>query len=191
MVITLICWVLNYKTLTGGDQISAEVKYIPNFLSFVKYAKMIFSANKIPNTTDDSDAFYRRWLLVNFPNVFEGDEADTDLLEKITTAEELSGIFNWAIAGSRRLLKRGGFEYREIEKVRDQYQRMASSLHAFVEDCIEVDAHGWITKEDFYNHYVDYCKSNNLPVTAKIVVGRELPEHVCVVGGESEPSRGG
>jgi phage/plasmid primase, P4 family, C-terminal domain len=179
-----------FKTLTGGDQISAEVKYSPNFLNFVNYAKMIFSTNKIPETSDESDAFYRRWLLVNFPNVFEGDEADTDLLEKITTAEELSGIFNWAIAGSRRLLKRGGFEYRETEKVRDQYQRMASSLHAFVEDCIEVDAHGWITKEDFYNHYVDYCKSNNLPVTAKIVVGRELPEHVCVVGGRKRTERG-
>ena len=97
---------------------------------------------------------------------------------------------NWSIAGFKRLLKRGGFEYRETDKVRGQYQRMASPLYAFVEDCIEVDSQKWISKEDFYNKFVDYCKSNNLPVSSKIVVGRELPEHIHVVGERMRTAQG-
>jgi len=180
-----------FKVITGGDQISAEVKYSINFQNFVNYAKMIFSANKIPETSDESDAFFRRWLLINFPNKFEGEEADTLLAKKLTTAEELSGIFNWAIVGSRRLIKRGGFEHYETDKVRVEYRRMSSSLLAFVEDCVEVaGGEEWVSKEEFYNAYIGYCKAEGLPTKAKSVVGRELPEHVTVQGGKKRTEQG-
>jgi len=169
-----------FKALTGGDQVSADVKFNKNYKTFVNYAKLIFSANKIPECGDESDAFYRRWLLINFSNVFE-ENADRHLLEKLTTTEELSGIFNWSIEGAKRLLKRGGFEYRETEKVKEQYQRMASSLRAFVKDCVEAsDENEWISKEDFYNAYISYYRAQMLPWKAKVVVSRELSEHVSV-----------
>jgi len=181
-----------FKIVTGGDQIEAERKYRQEPVKFVNYAKMIFSANKIPETSDESDAFFRRWLLINFPNKFEGDEADTDLHEKITTAEELSGIFNWALIGLRRLLDRGGFEYIETAKVSEQYRRMSSSLLAFVEDCVEEVAGGeeWVSKEEFYNAYIGYCKAEGLPTKAKNVVGRELAEHVNVQGSTKRTHQG-
>ena len=181
-----------FKMLTGGDQIEAERKYSQEPVTFVNYAKMIFSANKIPETSDESDAFFRRWLLVNFPNKFEGDEADTFLGMKITTVEELSGIFNWTIVGCRRLIKRGGFEHRETEKVSEQYRRMSSSLLAFVEDCVEEVAgdEEWVSKEEFYNAYIGYCKAEGLPTIAKNVVGRELAEHVHVQGSTKRTEEG-
>ena len=92
----------------------------------------------------------------------------------------MSGIFNWALIGLRRLLNRGGFEFKETEKVRDKYQRMASPLYAFVKDCIEVDSDGWISKENFYNAYADYCRAKNLPTSDKSVVGKELPAYIHV-----------
>jgi Predicted ATPase len=156
------------------------VKYSTKFINFTNYAKFIFSTNKIPETLDDSDAFFRRWILINFPNKFEGNTDDALLGKKITTAEELSGIFNWALVGAKRLLARGGFEHRETEKVRNGYQRMASPLYAFVKDCLEVDPEGWISKEGFYNSFVEYCKAENFPVIAKSVVGKRLPEHIHV-----------
>ena len=180
-----------FKMLTGGDQIEAERKFSQETVKFVNYAKMVFSANKIPETSDESDAFFRRWILINFPNKFEGDEADTDLLKKIMTAEELSGIFNWALIGLRRLIKRGGFEHIETEKVSEQYRRMSSSLLAFVEDYVEVaGGEEWVSKEEFYNAYIGYCKAEGLPTKAKNVVGRELPEHVSVQGGAKRTEEG-
>ncbi len=45
------------KKLTGGDRIVTEFKFKAAF-SFKNFAKLIFSANKIPITPDDSDAYF-------------------------------------------------------------------------------------------------------------------------------------
>ena len=46
------------------------------------------------STPDNSDARYRREIPLSFPNQFEGTKDDPDLLKKLSTEEELSGIFN-------------------------------------------------------------------------------------------------
>ncbi len=57
-----------FKALTGGDQISAEMKFKQKRITFTNTTKFAFSCNKIPeNKGDDSDAFWRRWIIVNLP----------------------------------------------------------------------------------------------------------------------------
>jgi putative DNA primase/helicase len=53
------------KKLTGGSYIDAEIKYGGQY-SFKNYAKLVFACNELPKTTDNSDGFYRRWMLVEF-----------------------------------------------------------------------------------------------------------------------------
>ena len=36
----------------------------------IPFAKIIINSNSLPNSLDTSDGFYRRWLIVNFPNEF-------------------------------------------------------------------------------------------------------------------------
>jgi Family of unknown function (DUF5906) len=59
----------NYKehlSKRSGDSIRAQNKFKDPF-SFRNYAKLIFSANKIPESDDDSSyAYYRRWLIIEF-----------------------------------------------------------------------------------------------------------------------------
>ena len=54
----------------------------------------MFSANSVPDSPDTSPAYLRRWLVIPFPNRFEGDKADRNLLDKLTTPEELSGFLS-------------------------------------------------------------------------------------------------
>jgi phage/plasmid-associated DNA primase len=80
------------KKLTGGGPIPAERKFKPPF-RFVNYAKLLFSANEIPQTPDETDAFFARLIIINFPKQFiEGANADPYLFEKISTDKELSGF---------------------------------------------------------------------------------------------------
>ena len=51
----------NFKMLVSGDSITAERKFEHPF-TFRNYAKLIFSANEIPESDDKTDAFYRRWI---------------------------------------------------------------------------------------------------------------------------------
>ena len=68
------------------------------------YAKLWFNANRIPATCDESDAFFRRKVIISFPNRFEGKKDDPDIVKKLTTDEELSGIFNVLMIALRTMV---------------------------------------------------------------------------------------
>ena len=178
-----------FKMLTGGGTISAEKKYKKPF-TFTNYAKLIFTTNKLPETHDKTSAFFRRWIPVNFPNVFEGNKKDTNILDKITTQNELSGLFNWAIIGLKRLMENGCFSHGvSTDEMCVLYEKMSNSLFAFVQDRVVVDVNGFVSKEDFYNTFCEYCKDNGLPIKAKAIVTQELPQSVPSVRGEQKRTK--
>ena len=169
-----------FKTLVGGDMITADKKFKEPF-NFQNYAKLIFSANKLPEAHDDSDAYFRRWIFITFPNKFEGRTADKSLLEKLTTEEELSGLFNWGLEGLERLLENGDFTNTvTTDEMRETYQRLASPIKAFMDDCIVVSPEDYIQKDDLYIAFCEYCKQNSLPIMAKNVFSMKLHEYVRV-----------
>lgn len=169
-----------FKILTGGDTISAEQKF-KDYFNFINHAKLIFSANKLPESKDDTNAFFRRWDFLNFPYTFYGDKCDPKIIEKLTVENEISGLFNWSITGLRRLLKNGCFSNaRTVDEMREKYQRLSSPVASFVMDCIEIRPEKYIIKDDLYTCFVDYCVKNGLPVVAKNVFSMKLHEHVKV-----------
>jgi putative DNA primase/helicase len=87
-----------FRNLTGGDDVRAQEKYKTAF-GFRNKAKMIFSANVLPRSPDDTYAFYSRWILIEFLNTFtvESGTADPDLDSKLQTSEELSSLLNIAL----------------------------------------------------------------------------------------------
>jgi len=170
-----------FKMLTGGDLIGAEKKFGGMF-TFENYAKLIFSANRIPMVDkDDSMAFFRRWLIINFPNTFNGATANKNLLDKLTTPEELSGLLNLAIKGLKRLMDNGGFsDDRSVAQIREQYIRMSDSVHAFVLDKIEVSPEDFVEKKELYGAYCEYCRNENLPVISDQTFFKRLCQHVRI-----------
>jgi len=97
-----------FKALVSGDTIDAERKYGQPF-SFRPFARLFFSANRMPVASDASFAYHRRWIILPFPNRFEGKRCDPDLLERLTAPSELSYLLNRAVAGLRRLWESGEF----------------------------------------------------------------------------------
>ena len=153
-----------FKMLTGEDMISAELKY-KNRFSFINNAKLIFSANQLPATYDDSDAYYRRWVILTFPNKFEGTSRNENLLQELTNEKELSGFLNFALEGLRRLLQQRNFSYGiSTEKIREEYTRKSDSVRSFFMDCIEAAPAEMVKKDELYSAYVAYCKNGKLPV---------------------------
>lgn len=170
-----------FKMLTGGDPITAEHKFRNSF-TFVNFAKLTFSANKVPEVYDDTTAFFRRWLIITFPNFFEG-RADRNLLAKLTTPEEMSGVLNWVLEGLKRL-RSNGFEFtngKSVDQVREEYIRKSSPIRSFLMDCIESPAPtGQVLKEELYAAFVEYCSNMKLPVVGSDTFFKNLPMHVQV-----------
>ena len=94
------------KKLTGGDELEAEEKYKKAF-SFVNHAKPIFSCNTIPETDDETDAFFRRLIIINFTTQFFKEKEDPALIDKLCTEEEFSGLLLELLERLPRVLKKG------------------------------------------------------------------------------------
>jgi len=159
----------NFKNLTGNAPIMAQFKH-KNPFDFLNTAKLLWACNKLPAASEDTIAYYRRFIILNFNKLFIGDKADTQILKKLTTPQELSGLLNYALEGLKRLLEKQQFSHSQsIEETRAQYIRTADSCQAFIEEMIEIDTNpnAIITDEVFYQNYVSYCNTHKLPIRKK------------------------
>jgi len=169
-----------FKMLTGGDVIEAEKKFRDSF-TFVNYAKLLFSCNKLPEVYDNTDAFFRRWIIIVFPNVFKGVNCDHNILEKLTVPDELSGLLNIALNGLKRILKNDGFSLaKSTEETREDYIRKSDPLAAFIMDCIQESQSSIMLKQQLYSLFAFYCRENNLPAVNKDTFFKNISKHVTV-----------
>jgi putative DNA primase/helicase len=180
------------KELTGGFQVQGERKFSDQF-NFENYAYLIFTCNSLPPIGEDDEGFFVRVIVRNFVNKFGGHtEADRDLIDKLTTPEELSGILNWALAGYKRL-KENGFNFSNqttTEQIADDYKRQSDPVWAFAEDCLIEESDQAETKEALYLAFKDFCRSNGIPLVSRDRFFKLLPEKVTVTSGQRELVKG-
>ena len=130
-----------FKMLTSGDRLKGERKHQHPFY-FRSYAKLLFSANKIPPSHDTSYAFYRRWLIIPFDRTFDGEgpnpKPDLGLRDKLT--HELPGILNRALTGLKRLITVQDFtQPASVKEALRAYVQKNDALLVFLADCVSVD----------------------------------------------------
>jgi len=149
-----------FKIATGGGLCSGERKFGEEF-QFVSYAKNIFACNKIPDVKEvDDDAYFDRWLIINFSA--EIKKVNPFLDEELASEEELSGLFNWAVEGLKRLLDQKKFTNTiSSEKTKEVMLKGANSIAGFVVDCLKEGESDFILGEDMYTEYRKYCQFNN------------------------------
>ena len=163
------------KMLTGEDRSVVEQKYRDPF-DYYNYAKQVYATNEVPKTWDDTIAFHRRFLIIQFLNTFrEGDEnTDINLIDKLTTQEELGGLFNLAVKRLKELLERGKFDNEPtIEEKRETYIKKSNPIQYFAEWFVEKDLEAWISKAGLYNEYVNLCMKLEKTPTASNVFSKE------------------
>lgn len=160
-----------FNTLTGNDlELIGERKYQHDF-RFKPTAKLLFSANKIPFAYSDNYAYYRRWILIEFPKTFEKDEIDESIIEKMTTEEEKSGFINLMLEGLKRLLQNRRFSYDlGVDEIEKQYLLHSDNVQIFEETCLR-DCEGTEkpnSKKEVYDYYLIWCNFHKInPVKPK------------------------
>jgi P4 family phage/plasmid primase-like protien len=165
------------KKLTGGDRLTVEHKHKPLF-DFTNYAKLIFSANKMPENADRTTAFYRRLIIINFIRQFLGDDNNPNLKYEITTEEELSGFLRLMRERLPRVISEGirATTNEEISRTQDQYEMSANPLKFFVDKALNpVPKNEAITpKTEMYDSYMRFCRHFRLPIESEQAFSRKL-----------------
>ncbi len=92
-----------FKQLTSGEPIEARLPYgQPMILR--NYARLAFNTNELPRDVEHSEAFFRRFLIVPFDVTIPEPRRNPNLAREIIETE-LSGVFNWVLAGLDRVLR--------------------------------------------------------------------------------------
>lgn len=150
------------KGLVTGDVLNAEIKFGGTF-EFNPVARLIFSANELPKSSDQTRAWYRRLEIIKFPNTFCKDDPKFDRQLDDKLIEELSGIFNWALEGLKRLKRQDHFTESELMKqAKADYEIENDNITAFIEYETTKKTNSYEIGQIVYQHYKNYCSSSGL-----------------------------
>jgi len=162
------------KLCTGGDMVRGESKFKNEFY-FHPTAKLVFSANIPPKIEEDTLAIWRRFITLQFPKQFIGAKQDKHLLSKLTTPQELSGLLNVALAALKHLRETEEFSYAPSSgEVRETYLISADPVQAFLEERCYITPEKWISKEDMFHEFIQFCSEKHVPGYTKTKLGRVL-----------------
>lgn len=146
------------KQIISGDPMNVRaIRGHPFVINPV--AKVWWAMNNSPRVDDTSEGFWRKMKVIPFNRIFEVSERDKKL--KFKLAQELPGIFNWALKGLRRLEKEGEFtDCDQIDDATLQYREESNLAKEFLNECANLTPAGITQTSDLYSAYVQWCKSN-------------------------------
>ncbi|MGE5371703.1 MAG: phage/plasmid primase, P4 family [Solirubrobacterales bacterium] len=151
-----------FKKIVSGQSLTVEEKGKPHF-NIKPTVKLLFAANHLPESADNSNGFWRRWIVFPLSNVF-GTNPDRELGMKLTSPAMLSGVLNKAIEGLRRLESQNGFSYADSDKSGLEAWRYENdNVRQFVDECCEMA--GYQSKVEIHRQYMVWvAESGQTPV---------------------------
>lgn len=145
-----------FKQIVSGEAIKAEEKNKAPF-SFRPFCRMLFATNQMPRATDRSQAYFDRFLFVQFPNRIRETSTQVRDYDMVLakTPGLMSALLNRALSGLRRLTDQGRFtaSASSTEAI-EEYRRECNSAYDFLREFCRFDnPDGWIAKAILYSRY--------------------------------------
>lgn len=156
------------KRLSGGDTIGFEFKNKDPFDDY-NYAKIIIATNSLPTTTDRTKGFYRRWLIIDFPNQFTEKK------------DILTGIPNWEYENLARkligllrdlMVRREFTNEGTIEERMQRYEERSNPVAQFIKEMCIVDPNTKTPFFQFHERLMDFIIDKGFRRMSKKETGR-------------------
>lgn len=158
------------KSLTGGDVISAELKY-QNCFTFRPQMKLILATNNKPHVSASDDAIWRRLMPVPFTQGVKEENRVADLSAQLLEKEG-PGILRWAVLGCKAWLNSKLAEPEIVLHASAEYRRDEDNVQTFLSECCIME--GDTERKELYSAYVNWCKSNHVYQINAVPFGRDL-----------------
>ena len=95
---------------------------------------MISNINEIPDTSDSTEGYWRRFLIIHLSRMFTAEQQDKELKYKLRA--EMSGVFNWILEGRKRILAQKG-HFTESQKMKNLVNKIrieSNSVLSFMQE---------------------------------------------------------
>lgn len=164
-----------FKKLSSGEPINARLPHGAP-MEFKQYAKLMFNCNVLPKDTEQTNGYFRRFLIIPFERTITEKEKDTNFAENLAK-KELPGIFNWVLSGLDRLLKNNKFTYCEpAENALKSYKLDSDNVLQFLNDNdYNYKSNHFTPLADLYQSYKNHCNDSGCnPLNKRNFVNRLL-----------------
>ena len=142
------------KALTGGDSLIGEHKF-KNCFTFKCSPRLVFSANEMPSSTDYSEGFFRRWIIVPFEKQFKDNPAlARKLSAQLASQDELSGLLNKAIEIFPHVLQDGITISESMREIAEENRLFNDPVALWIQANIEVNTNSWEPTDRLYDAYI-------------------------------------
>jgi len=167
-----------FKVLTGEDYITIDRKNKEPF-KWLPYTKHVFSANEPPIVENADEAFWKRWLVVEFVGNFAQPIREFNK----TLWSEIPQIIALGIAAFSWVLEKGRFSYENTaEDAKIKWLTKSDPVYGFIEwlksiNALVEDKTGRIPVEDLYEVYTAFCKTHDKEAIEQREFTTQLKKH--------------
>ena len=165
-----------FKAITGGDELTGEHKFKDEF-SFLPFCRLVFSANKPPRSTDSSEAFFERWIVVPFDKKFRGTEKEVsrqELDSLLADPQELSGVLNKALLALPSLLKRGFTSSKKMTHAHEAFRTVTDPVIVWLEQSVIDNPDACVAKVSIRQAYNANAKGSGRPIESDKSLGTAI-----------------
>lgn len=145
--------------VTAEHRVRARSPYKEPF-EFFAIAGHVFLANKLPATSDQTDGFWRRFIVLPFTRVFLPGEEDPGIVEKVL--QDRPAIVAWILDGAVRILRQGRFTVipESTAKAKLEWQLDADVVRRFLAMATvdATDGTDMLTLEALYNEWKPWAE---------------------------------
>jgi len=144
------------KQLTGNSLMSYEFKNKTPF-SGRNYGKILIASNSLPDTTDRTEGWYRRQMVVEFPNKFVEKK---DILSMIPRVEYENACLKCLNILADLIIRREFTGEGSIEDRRAAYEKFANPFDKFIKDYCILAEDAEVPSFEFRDAWENYRKQN-------------------------------
>ena len=160
------------KKISGEDKLRYCFKGKTPFSDFSSTTCLI-NTNSLPTTLDKTVGFYRRWLIIDFPNQFEIKHG---LIEAIPN-EEFENLSNKLINILKEMYEKQKFENEgDYEERMVKYEERSNPVMRFIELNCEEDFESYVSIKKFVFNLNEFIKEKHLRVMSPKEIKQKLIE---------------
>lgn len=163
-----------FKAVTGGDVLSGEFKFKDSF-EYTPFCKLVFSANKPPQSDDATHGFFRRWQVVPFTRCFEEGAAGTmnreELDSRLADPKEMSGLLNKALRALSKIRKSGFTQSPTMQAAWDEFRTATDPLSVWVDQQTEALPTAQVLQSELFLAFNRHLTDLGKPAMTKTAFG--------------------
>ena len=153
-----------FKALTAGDRVYGELKGKDGF-SYYPHVRLLNAGNcvPIPQKIDGTSSIIERMVFLLFNKTIPQKEWNVNLVDDLL--DERNMICSLAVRELKKLVERN-FQFTLPEDSRQfaaSYRDTLEAFKLFVTEACERRDNVWVSSQQLWDCYVEFCNNNNFP----------------------------